>query len=155
MPIPWRVNPLKILHHLDLHGELTIFQGWIQRSSIQKYLLLVPINGIFLRFTKLVNNGVLFSWICSGMYTCFQCLSLSNLVLCLAGVCLFSQRETMWTICPCIWMLQIQPLCPMVGVDMHSLAWQLFIKRIISIPWEKVVRAIWSFTLLQDDIDYS
>lgn len=68
------------------------------------------------------------------------------------GVYLFFQKGTTWTICPCIWMLQIQLVCPTVGVDMHSLAWLLLIRSIISTPWEKVTYYVCSLQLLWDEL---
>jgi hypothetical protein len=170
-PTLWSLS--RILHQQDSPGELTTFLGWIWKSSIQMYLLLGVTNGIMLthfrnKFTMFrhalwYDNMLLFNSN-SPLYLAgqiilllyFSCVfifsHLSWFFSLRTGVCLYSQKETMWTICPCIWMLLIQLVCPTVGVDMHSLAWQLLIKSIISTRLEKVTYLVCSFQLLWDEL---
>lgn len=59
----------------------------------------------------------------------------------------FFQRETTWTTCQCIWMLQTLQRCRTGGVDMHSSAWLWLIRSIKSIQYERVITFLLSENL--------
>lgn len=100
------------------------------------YSVLEVLNGMMLAYLLIWLMIFWFLIIRPYMYLSLVVISKPNFSW--AGVCLFFQKGTMWTFCPCIWMLQIQLVCPMGGVDMLSLAWRWLIKCITSTLLEKV-----------------